>query len=63
MILRAGSTGIDVNSAVTSYEQTLSPSQKVTLLTLSIKSLILRTWCSDFPTKGLSILARTSATP
>ena len=62
MILRAGSTGTDVNSAVISYEQRYSPGLKVTLLTLSTKSLVLWTWC-DFPTKGLSILARTLATP
>ena len=59
MMLRAGSTGPDVKSAVTSYEQTHLPGWTVTLLTLSTKSLVLWTWCSDFSTKDLSIFART----
>ena len=63
MMLRAGSTATDVNSAATLYEQRQSPGWRVTLLTLSTKSLVLWTWCGDFPTKGLSILARTLPTP
>ena len=63
MMLRAGSTVTDVNSAVTSYEQRPLPGWRVTLLSLSAKSLVLQTWCGDFPTKGLSILVRTLATP
>ena len=65
MILRAGATGTDVNSTVTLYEQRHLPGWKVTLLTLSTntKSLVQWTWCSDSPTKGLSILARTLVTP
>ena len=63
MILSTRSTGTDVNCAVKSYEQRHSPGWRVTTLTLSTKSLVLLTWCSDFPTKGLSILARTLATP
>ena len=41
MMLGAGCTGTDVNNAVTSYEQRHSPGWRVTLLTLSTKSLIL----------------------
>ena len=54
MMLRAGSTGSDVKSAVTSFEQIHSPGWRVTLLTLSTKSLVLWTWCGDFSTKGLA---------
>ena len=63
LMLRAGSTGTDVNSAITSHEQRHSPGWRVTLLALSTKSVVLWTWCCDFPTKGLSILAWTLATP
>ena len=41
MMLRAGSTGTDVNSAVNPYEQRHSSCWRVTLLTLSTKSLVL----------------------
>ena len=63
MILSAGSTGTEVNKAVTSYEQRHLPGWRVTLCTLSTKSLIPCTCCGNFPTKGLSILARTLAYP
>ena len=63
IMLRAGSTGTDLNSAITSYEQRHLPVWRVTLLTLSTKSLVLWAWSGDFHTKGLSILARTLATP
>ena len=62
MILSAESTGTDVNSAVTSFEQTLIWLEG-NLTCLSTKSLVLYTWCGYFPTKGLSILAGTFATP
>ena len=63
MILSAGSTGTELNIAVTSYEQRHSPGWRVTLLTFSTKSLVLCTWYGDFPAKGLIMLARTLAIP
>ena len=58
MILSAGSTSTDLNSAVTSYEQGHSPGWRVTLLNLSTNSLVLCTWCNDFPTKGFKYLSK-----
>ena len=63
IILRAGSIGTDVKSAVTSYDVRHSPSWRVIFLALFTKSLILCTWWGDLPTSGLSTLLRTLATP
>ena len=63
IILRAGSTGTVVNSAETSLEHRHYPGKRVTLLILLTKSLLLCIWWGDLPTNGLSILARTFATP
>ena len=63
IIIRAGSIGTEVKSAVTSYDVRHSPGQRVIFLTLFTKSLVLCTCWGDLPTSGLSTLLRTLATP
>ena len=48
IMLSAGSIGIEVNNAETSYEQRHSPGRRVTPLTLFTKSLILFIWWGGF---------------
>ena len=56
MMVIAGSIGIDVKSAETSYEVILSPGCSIISLTCCTKSPVFLMWCGDFPTKGLRIL-------
>ena len=63
IIPSAGSIGTEVNGAVTSYELRHSPGSNVTLLACLTKSWVLWMWCGDLPTRGLSILVSTLATP
>ena len=63
MMLRAGSTGTEVNRADTSKELSHSPGAKVMCLTCSTKPWVLLMWCGDLPTNGLSILTSSLATP
>ena len=62
-MLRAGSMGTDVKNAVTLYELRHSPGRRVTYLTLLTESLVLCMWGGNLPTRGLSTLAMTFATP
>ena len=63
MMLRAGSTGTEVNRADTSQELRHSPGAKVMCFTCSTKSWVLFICCGDLPTKGFRILASSLATP
>ena len=63
MMLRAGSTGIEVNRADTSEELRHSPGAKVMCLACSTKSWILFMWYGDLTTNGFKILASSLATP
>ena len=58
----AGSTGTEVNKAVTSYDLRHSPGINITLLTCSTKSWVLWMWWRDLSTSDLSILVSTLAT-
>ena len=63
IILSAGSIGTALNNAEASYEQRHCPRWRVIPLTLFTKSLVLCIWWGDLPTRGLSTLVRTLATP
>ena len=63
MMLRAGSTGTEMNRADTSYELRHSTGAKVMCLAYSTKSWVLFMLCGDLPTKGFRILASSLATP
>ena len=52
MMLRAGSAGNNMNSAVTWYDVIHFPGLKVTFLMDSIKFCVLCMWCCDMPTSG-----------
>ena len=58
IILSAGHTGNAVNNVVTSWEQRHSPGWRVTLLTLSTKSLVLCIWYGDLTIKGFMYLSQ-----
>ena len=61
MILIAGSVGMEVNSALTSYDMMHSSGWSFIFLILSRNSLLFCTWWEDLPTRGLMIFASSFA--
>ena len=61
MIFVAGSIGIDVNSALTSYDMMHSSDWILMFLMLSRKSQLFCTWWGDLPTRALRIFANSFA--
>ena len=61
MMLMIGPMGADVKSAFYLYDMMHSSCFNQILFICSTKSLVLWTWCGDFPTRGFRILASSFA--